>query len=363
MSKVKVLHIINNLGVGGAERVLLNILTELSHRDDIEIYLISLEGHGELESEFLKLPINYRKFNYHLFRRFFHRFETYFRFRLWLYVKNLDIDVIHGHLSVGEDFSKVLGGLLGKPVVTTSHDCITFPGRKQKFLNRYLTKAVAVSKVVAKHLSTYYALPADKIEVIPNAICIESYENASRVFDRKSPVFMYIGRLIDMKGVQYAIEGLSQLVGTYPKMKFNVYGEGWYRPALEKMVGTKGYNFVDFKGYVKDVPTALSEGDIFVMPSESEGFSMAVLEAIAASKPIIATATGAIPEMVNEGKNGYFVEYGDAEAIAAAGKRIVEGDFAAFQQSSYNIAKSQFNIEKVADMYYNLYLSVSKRNV
>ena len=358
--KMKVLHVINNLGIGGAERVLYLLLEELTKNEDTEITLVSLEGHGELTDEFRKLPIKLKEFKFHLFVPFFERLDPCFRFRLWFFARNVDPDVIHGHLIRGEDFAKVLGGLLKKPVVTTSHDCCIFPGRKQKFFNRYLTRAVGVSELVAKHLRQIYKLPKAKVSVIPNAIKTSEFKKATKVFDIGNPVFVYVGRLIDTKGVQFAISGLSKLVKKYPGLKLIIFGDGWYRENLEKLVQDNSYDFVEFKGKTRDIPQALSEGDIFVMPSESEGFSMAVLEAIAAGKPIVATKTGAIPNMIREGENGYFVKYGKAEDIAEAADKLLKADIAKMQKVSQKIADSHFSIEKVAREYYALYLSVLK---
>lgn len=360
---MKVLHIINNLGVGGAERVLLLLLEELSKREDIEITLVSLEGHGALNEEFEKLPIKLKRFRFHLFIPVFERLDPCFRFGLWIYVKKLNPDVIHGHLIRGEDFAKVLGGLLHKPVVTTSHDCCIFPGRKQKFFNRFLTRAVGVSDIVAKHLHDIYRLPREMISVIPNAVKIGEFAVAVKKFDEREPVFIYVGRLIDSKGVQFAIEGLAALRVDYPKLKLIIFGDGWYRGKLEGIVNENDYDFVEFRGMVRDIPAALKEGDIFIMPSLSEGFSMAVLEAIAAGKPIIATKTGAIPEMLFEGENGSFVKYGKASDITTAARKLLASDIESAQSRSLAIAKSHFSIERVALKYYNLYLSMGKTDV
>jgi len=364
MEKIKVLHIINNLGVGGAERVLLLLLEELSKKKDIEIYLVSLEGHGELEDEFKKLPINFKKFHFHLFNPFFRRFELYFRLRLFLYAKKVNPNIIHGHLIKGEDFAKVLGGLLNKPVLTTSHDCYIHPGRKQKWLNRYLTKAIAVSEIVKDHLVKVYGLSGDKIIVIPNGIRSEEYRGSLKEFSEKKPVFMYLGRLIEKKGVQFAIEGLSSLVKEFPGIKFLIFGDGPYRADLERIVREKSYDFVEFRGLVKDVPGSFREGDVFILPSKSEGFSMGVLEAIASGKPVIATKTGAIPGMVEEGINGYFVEYGKAKDIEISGRKILDRDISEMQLASLEKAKDQFDIEIISKKYYNLYLiMLGEKNV
>jgi len=361
MKKLKVLHVINNLEVGGAERVLYLILQELSAYPDLDITLVSLEGHGSLENDFRQLPINFKKFKYHLFIPIFRKFEPYFRFRLWLFALKLRPDVIHGHLIKGEDFAKVLGALLSCPVITTSHDSLVRPGKKQRWLNRYLTRATAVSAAVSKHLQEYYGIPEDKIIVIPDAIKVEDYRKSTKKWDSSKPVFIYTGRLIELKGVQFAIRGLLKLKGEYPGIKFYIYGDGNYRPALEKFVNENKADFVVFKGRVANLPEAYKSGDIFVLPSRSEGFSMATLEAAASGKPLLATKTGAIADMLIEGKNGYFIKYGEPDSIYLGAKTIIEGDVPGMGKKSMGIAVGHFAIEYIAKKYYNLYLRVTKK--
>ena len=362
--KIKVMHIINNLEVGGAEKMLILLLKYLSKRDDIELYLVSLEGHGPLIKN---LPDNIvvKEFNYHLFNPLFNRFDPYLRLGLLLYALKIKPDIIHGHLFKGEDFAKMLGFMIRVPVITTSHDTLVHPDRRSLFLNRYLTEAVAVSKKVADHLKNAYKLPVKKITIIPNAVEVKLFEKGEKEFNKNKPIFIYIGRLLKSKGIEDAMKGLARLKQYYSELEFLIYGkesERGYREVLEKLAKQNEWNFVKFMGRTDDVPSALKNGDIFVLPSRSEGFAISVLEAAAAGKPVIATKTGAIVDIVEEFKSGLFVDWGKPEQIYKAAKKILDDNLV----ESYGIvakkkAQESFDIKKVVEMYHTLYLNVIQK--
>lgn len=360
--KIKVMHIINNLEVGGAEKILVMLLNELSKRDDIEIYLVSLEGHGPLVKDIPK-KVHLKEFKYHLFLgKVLNRLDPNFRFGLYKYVRKVKPDIIHGHLYKGEDFAKLLGGATKTPVITTSHDTLIFPGRKSKLLNKYLTKATAVSKIVKDHLITHYELPEDKIKIIPNAINLSMFNESSKKFNKLKPVFIYIGRLLKSKGIDDAIKGLAKLRSDYPNLEFLIYGKEVfksYKDSLDKLVKKNKWDFVKFMGRTNDVPAALKNGDIFVLPSQTEGFAISVLEAAAAYKPIIATKVGAIPDMVIENKSGYFVDWHNPEQIYLSAKKIIDNNLVEkFGKKSRKIAEDSFDIKKIANMYYDEYKTI-----
>ncbi len=359
--KIKIMHIINNLQVGGAEKMLVLLLNNLAKRDDLDIYIVSLEGHGHLVDELAK-NIKVKEFKYNLFAPLFSRFDLNFRFGLLNYALKIKPDIIHGHLFKGEDFAKVLGALTKTPVITTSHDTMILPGRKNIFFNKFLSKAIAVSDVVANHLKSAYKLDSKKIVVIPNAIDTELFEAGEKEFDIKNPVFIYIGRLLASKGIDDAMMGLYGLIKDYPKTKFLIYGKEVhkdYKKYLDDLVKKNKWDFVEFMGRTDNVPAALATGDIFVLPSQTEGFAISVLEAAAASKPVIATKAGAIPILVSDNRSALFLEWPKPNQIYLAAKKILDNNLVnSYGLEAKKIAQNQFDIEKVEKMYFDLYQQV-----
>lgn len=360
IKKIKIMHIINNLEIGGAEKILVLLLNELSKREDLDIYVVSLEGHGDLIND-ISDRVHVKEFNFHLFTpRFLGRFNPDFRLKLLRYVLEVKPDIIHGHLVRAEDIAKLLGAITKTPVIITSHDTLIRPGIKTKFLNRYVTKDVAVSEIVAEHLRSYYGFEDDKIEIIPNAIETKIFEKGKKKFDINRPVFIYIGRLLESKGIEDAIRGLAKLKDEYPKMEFLIYGKEVfesYKKHLDRIVQNNNWDFVKFMGRTNDVPSALQKGDIFILPSQTEGFAISVLEAAAASKPIIATKTGAIDLIVKQNKSGIFVDWNAPDQIYRAAKKILDNDLVElYGKESYKIAKNSFDIREIGQKYYELYL-------
>lgn len=359
--KIRIMHIINNLEVGGAEKALVLLTGELSKRDDVELYVVSLEGHGELAGSLTK-KVHLKEFKYHLFMPIISKFDPNFRLGLYLYALRIKPDIIHGHLFKGEDFAKVLGALTRRPVVTTLHDIETVPNWIGRFMNKYVQKAVAVSGMVADHLRKVYGFASDKIKVIPNAVDVGLFADSKKKFDIEKPVFIYIGRLLGSKGIEDAIRGLALLKAEYPGIKFLIYGKAVaesYNEYLKNLVYQNHWNFVKFMGKTNDVPAALKNGDIAILASQSEGFAISVLEAAAASKPIIATKTGAIPDMVIDGESGIFVEWHNPEQIYLAAKKLLDNNLVEkFGSVSRKLAADSYSIQHVAGMYYDLYQDV-----
>lgn len=361
--KIKIVHIINNLQIGGAEKMLVLLLNELSKRDDIELHVVSLEGGGVLKKD-LSDQIHVKEFQYKLFTpRFISKLKPSFRFGLLFYILSVKPDIIHGHLIKGENFARVLGFVTKIPVVTTSHDTLINPSIGARLLNRYIRKAVAVSQVVADHLKSAYGFDKKKITIIPNAIDTKLFDKSIKRFNIDRPVFIYIGRLLESKGIEHAIIGLSRLINEYPNMEFLIYGQAVFEPYknyLDKFVCDNGWNFVRFMGRTDNVPDALKTGDIFVSPSQSEGFGISVLEAAAAGKPIIATGTGAVNLIVKNKKSGILVDWGDPDGIYRAAKKMLDDKLVEkYGSESSKIAHSQFGVREVGQMYYDLYKQIT----
>lgn len=360
--KIKILHIINNLQIGGAEKILVLLLKKLSKLDDVELYLVSLEGHGPLIKE---LPANIiiKEFKYNVFPGgIIGRIDPYFRLGLLKYVWSIKPDIIHGHLLKAEDFAKVLGIITRTPVIITLHDTLFKPDFRTRFLNKFLSRVVSVSEVVKEYANKTYRISKDKIIVIPNAVEVDLFKDSKKNFNKNKPVFMYIGRLLKLKGIEDAIRGLAKLKNDYPDMEFLIYGKEstiGYRNYLEKLTSDNEWNFVKFMGSTNNVPAALSECDIFISPSQSEGFAISVLEATAAGKPVIATKTGAIPDMIQDGVSGLFVEWNRPDQIYNAAKSILDNNLVEdYGSAAVKIAEKCFDIDNVTDMHLQLYKTV-----
>jgi glycosyltransferase involved in cell wall biosynthesis len=362
---IKVVNIINNLEIGGAEKALITQLSSLKQYKDIKQYVVSLEGHGPLQNEVEKLGIECKNFNYKLFRPYISRFDFFVRIRLLIYLIKIKPDIIHGHLLGGEDIAKVSAAILRIPVVNTVHDVFVSNTKKSRYLNRYLSATIAVSNNVKEYLIKKVKMQASKVFIVPNTVDFNLYKNNTKRFKANEPVFIYVGRIWREKGLKYAADGLSMLRGDYPNLKLLIYG-----PAvsdadlldLEEHIRKNKYDFVEIMGPVLDATNCYTKGDIFILPSRAEGFSIALLEAAASKKAILSTRVGISEQIVVEGENGYFIEFNSPKSVYESAKKILKLDLIIAGEASYLRAKKLFSSEEVGRKIREIYYLAIKRN-
>jgi glycosyltransferase involved in cell wall biosynthesis len=127
------------------------------------------------------------------------------------------------------------------------------------------------------------------------------------------------------KGIDHVIQALPAIARELPAIKYTIVGYGADRERLEVLANARGVgHLVEFMGHVSESDLYVSYGnsDVFVLPSDQEGFGLVFLEAMAAGRPIVAARAGGVPEVVLEGETGLLVEYGDVDEIAYAVIRL-----------------------------------------
>jgi glycosyltransferase involved in cell wall biosynthesis len=177
---------------------------------------------------------------------------------------------------------------------------------KQKFVSeaKNIYNAVTLKKI------------ADRIYLFPNLIEEATTENRREYLPSR---LIFVGRLVDYKGVQYLLEAVRKLSVPYELL---IVGDGPYRSVLQK--SSNGLN-VRFTGEVPlgKVQEYVGASSVFVLPSLTENLPNVVLEALAAGIPVIASAVGALPEIIQDGKNGFLVPPKDSNCIAERLERIL----------------------------------------
>jgi L-malate glycosyltransferase len=140
-----------------------------------------------------------------------------------------------------------------------------------------------------------------------------------------APLIGNIGALVPHKGQRHLIDAAALVVREVPDARFLILGEGELKPALEKQIDELALSkHVLLAGFRPDVLSILKGFDLFVMPSVTEGLGTSLLDAMAASRPIVATTAGGIPEIVEHGVNGLLVAPRDHAALAAAIVRMLK---------------------------------------
>jgi glycosyltransferase involved in cell wall biosynthesis len=194
-------------------------------------------------------------------------------------------------------------------------------------------RVCVLSKALSADLRERTGLPADRIAVIPNGIdtaaadrALAAAGEAARAglgLSHADLVVASIGRLHRQKGFDVLLEAFRPLALAHPRGRLIIAGEGPERAALEEKAAALGIaGRVLFTGAVSSPWNVLAAADIFVLPSRYEGMPNALLEAMAAALPVVATGVGAVPEMIEDSRQGFVVPPQDPQAIAAALDRL-----------------------------------------
>jgi glycosyltransferase involved in cell wall biosynthesis len=198
-------------------------------------------------------------------------------------------------------------------------------------VNKICNKFIAVSNYTKEFWIKEYRLSSEKIEVIPNGVDLSLFESTSAAknnqilkLDSKSKVIGTVGSLTPKKGHKFLIQGAKKVLDVFPDVYFVIVGDGELKKELMKLAENLEINGrVLFLGVRDDIPKLLKEIDIFVFSScyetgqmIGETFGIAILEAMATAKPVVATRFSGIPEVVEDGKTGILVDPANPEALA-----------------------------------------------
>jgi glycosyltransferase involved in cell wall biosynthesis len=240
-----------------------------------------------------------------------------------------DVVHTHGHFAVN-----VLGRLAGRlaraQVVAHMHIENAFRaaglGRTlQIVLDNATARLCARILVVSEATRTTLARQGypNRMEVVRNGID-GTHADPVRLVD--GPAVLHVGRLAPVKGQRELIHALSALEGVHAVVVgVDLETGGAYRRELESLAESLGVaDRVVFAGYRDDVPSLLAGADLFALPSHMEGLPLVVLEAMAQARPVVATAVGGTPELVDDGATGLLVPRGDVPALTAALRALLD---------------------------------------
>lgn len=167
-------------------------------------------------------------------------------------------------------------------------------------------EVIAISKNVQESLKDVFGERLSDPIIIYNGVPIDSFDKHF-VDTKKIPTIIYVGRLIEEKGVQIILTALSHIECKY---RFVIVGDGPYKNKLEQLSQELNISEkIEFLGFRRDISNLLSEADYFIhMPICQEGFGLSMVEAMAAGLVCIGSSSGAIPEIICNKKSGYIVE-------------------------------------------------------
>jgi glycosyltransferase involved in cell wall biosynthesis len=290
-------------------------------------------------------------------------------------IKKEQVDVIQAH-----EFDAIIHGALvakaaGVPMVATVHGKHYFwEKRRRRVAYRWVStyaRMVAVSEDLKGFIVEQTGMSEDRVQVIYNGVD-DAAADTSQVSQYRRDlgipdddwVVGVVGNLYPVKGHTYLLDAIPQILQTCPNTTFLLIGRGELEVSLKTQAKTLGIeNKVRFLGLRQDVPKLLALMDLFAMPSLSEGLSIALLEAMAAGKPVVVTRVGGNPELVVEGRTGYLVPAQDAQALAQAMLALL-GDpnqTRTFGARAKQLVQERFTLSHMASQYLKLYQQATSR--
>ncbi len=253
-------------------------------------------------------------------------------------VKKYDINLIHAAGMKGILLGRAACRICGCKFVMHLHDT-SVPGPLFRFLHRgmagWTERCLAISEAVGKLARERFGISPERVTVLYNGIDLEKYRNADpdareRVrtelrLPSTAPVLAVIGRLSPEKGQAFILPWLPELLRTHPDARVLIVGEGPTKRECEAILSKNGTSaFVRFTGHRSDIPDILAASDILVIPSLMEGLSFCALEAMAASRPVVAFRVGGIPELIAHDRTGVLAPERDGAALVEQIRRLLD---------------------------------------
>jgi len=246
-------------------------------------------------------------------------------------IREEKVDLIHAHEFDANVHGMVVSALAGIPMVATVHGRIYFWEKTRRrasyrLVSRY-AQMVAVSEDLKHFLIDQVGIRENRVQVIYNGVDKSAGFDRNDVAQYKKDlgiphddmVVGVIGNLYPVKGHTYLLQAIPQILRTCPQTSFLFIGRGELEIPLKTQVKELGVEEkVRFLGLRHDIPMLLSVMDIFAMPSLSEGLSIALLEAMAAGKPVVVTEVGGNPELVVHEATGLIVPPKNPRALGEA---------------------------------------------
>jgi glycosyltransferase involved in cell wall biosynthesis len=308
--KPQILHIVPSLDRAGAEKQLALLVANLP-RDEFEVHVCALTRGGELAADLKRagIPLTI------LGKRWKADPTCYWKLRKL--IARLKPRIVHTWMFTPGVYGRIAGRQLGVPHLIHSERCADrWKAGWQWAFDRRLaanTDRIVANSPGVRDFGVEHGLPAEKYLVIPNGIAPAPASDVTRAELLKElglppevPLIGAVGRLWPQKRVRDLIWAMELLHIIQPRVHFLIIGDGPERHALERYVRTiEGTSYMHFLGHRSDVPRILPHLDLFWQGSGYEGMPNAVMEAMAAGVPVIATDIPGTRDLVVSGETGY----------------------------------------------------------
>ena len=365
---IRVLHIIDSLRYGGAETLLFELTTRLDAYGFRPIVFYCEPGPLIDDFKNKNIPVTHLPW--------IARVDPILLARMYKAIRKERPQIVHTHLFKSDLHGRLAARMAGVPVVvSTLHNCNAWArnplfGLTYGFTTKFADRLIAVADEVRDYVIRYLRILPEKILTIPNAVSIERFEGKSKEGSavRKefniSPDMLLlgiVGRLEPQKDHDGFLRAAVRIYKNNRNVRFLIVGDGYLRDQLIASANTLGLQeVVTFCGVRKDIPAVMAALDVVVLSSRYEGLPVVLLEAMAASRPIVSTAVSGVLGVVEDGVTGVLVEPLNSEALAEACLCLIGNPELRKKmgQNGYERVKTRYSInamtEKTVALYRNL---------
>jgi glycosyltransferase involved in cell wall biosynthesis len=372
VNKIRVVHIVPMLSPGGAERVAVHIVRGLN-RQRYEPVVISYAGRMDCDLDLLLddagIEVRYLGkrpgFDYRMYRR------------LHPVLKECRPDIVHTHLHVLRYALPFLLLLKRAALLHTVHNLAEREIEpRARWIQRCAFKRgvvpVAVAKEVAVSLEHLYRIPPCR--VISNGIPTNQYASPQirrkdwrkKVgFGAEDVLFVCVARFAPQKNHALLLRAFAQGPASDPKARLVLVGEGVLQEKLEQQANELGVTCqVHFLGVRTDIPDLLGAMDVFVLSSDYEGNPLSVMEAMASGLPIVSTAAGGVPDLFENGREGFLVPPGDVRGLAGGMVFLLRDGEArrSLGMEAARRARENFDVSGMVQAYEEVYEDLINRS-
>jgi glycosyltransferase involved in cell wall biosynthesis len=284
------------------------------------------------------------------------------------------IDVLHSHKFGSNAWGAILSRIAKTPAFVAHEHTWSFEGQPlRKMIDRELiarraSAFVAVSELDRRRMIELERIPAEKIVLVPNGISPMPETDGAKVREELGiePEVRLIGTVCSLraqKALDVLVDVAASLRDDPGGVRVLIAGEGEERPRLEALIADRGLEReVTLLGRRADVPDVLAALDLALLTSDFEGTPLSVIEYMAAGLPVVATAVGGVPDLVQDGETGYLVEPRDAAAIAGRVRELLGDRERARRMGERARERSAlFGIEATVSALQDLYAGLSSR--
>lgn len=357
-------HLIETNGPGGAERMLASMAAELQAAGSRNVLIAPAGGEQWLQRELSGTGVQVESF------RLDRPFSPAFARWLETVLRRHEVTLAHSHEFTMAIYGSWAARRAGIPHLFTMHGGRYYAERWRRRIAlrvaaQWSGATVAVSETLARHLSHDLWMRASRVITIPNGVratpAIASSLRTELALPEHARLVVSVGNLYSVKGHRFLVDSLGLLRTAFPELHVAIAGRGDLDTELRARAAALGVgDRLHLLGLRGDVANVLAAADVFVLPSLSEGVPLALLEAMLAARPVIATAVGEVPTVLDHGRAGVLVPPGDAPALGDALGKLLTDPARARRLGAAALTRAQENytLSRMMERYRALYANL-----